>query len=235
MTLPNSLSSVSDVLALANDLKIYLNAAQLLRKETRYQLDGGTSKRQRQRVDLDNLIKWQDDEQEEGQHLTLYQAVTVATEVLRHYAIYQRLSSVEECVFVPLLMTNFTAENIYKWRDALAKSLLPMPADTYLQSLSASTPSNPQQHPLVRAFDANERILTSYANVDYPVGSYDEEAIQFIRGNIRIRVKLPDRGRDLTESCHSLSQSKLTNRRFTTPLRSLRKIRSAMGPKLPLL
>jgi hypothetical protein len=112
-------------------------------------------------------------------------------EVLRHYAIFQRLSSVEECVFVPLLMTNFTTENIYKWRDVLAKSLLPMPADTYLQSLSASTPYSPQQHPLVRAFDANERILTNYANVDYPVGSYDDEPIQFIRGNLRIRVRLP--------------------------------------------
>jgi hypothetical protein len=112
-------------------------------------------------------------------------------EVLRHYAIFQRLSSVEECVFVPLLMTNFATDNIYKWRDVLAKSLLPMPSDTYLQTLSASTPSSPQQHPLVRAFDATERVITSYANVDYPDGSYDEEKIDFIRGNMRIRVQLP--------------------------------------------
>ena len=112
-------------------------------------------------------------------------------EVLRHYAISQRLSSVEECVFVPLLMTNFAPENIYKWRDVLVKSLLPTPADTYLQSLSTSTPYSPQQPPLARAFDANERITTSYANVDYPVGSYDDETIQFIRGNLRIRVELP--------------------------------------------
>jgi hypothetical protein len=115
-------------------------------------------------------------------------------EVLRHYAIFQRLSSVEECVFVPLLMTNFTAENICKWRDVLARSLLPMPTDAYLQSLSASTvysASSPQPHPLARAFDANERIVTNYANVDYPVGSYDGDPIEFIRGNMRIRVELP--------------------------------------------
>jgi len=112
-------------------------------------------------------------------------------EVLRHYAIFQKLSSVEECVFVPLLMTNFAAPNIYKWRSVLATSLLPMPADTYLQSLSTATPYAPQQHPLVRAFDANERILTNYANVDYPVGAYDDETIQFIRGSMRIRVELP--------------------------------------------
>jgi hypothetical protein len=111
-------------------------------------------------------------------------------EVLRHYAIFQRLSSVEECVFVPLLMTNFAAPNICKWRDILATSLLPMATDTYLQSLLTAT-SSPQQHPLLRAFDANERILTNYANVDYPVGAYDDEAIQFIRGTMRIRVELP--------------------------------------------
>jgi len=380
----DTLNAGSYVVVLANDLKAYLNAAQLLRWETCYLLVGGAKKRQRERVDLDNVVAWQDDDQ----HLTLYQAVTVATghilhyksefkadgyslgdliyslplapgqkkeivifdashrlmgmesqtlsqgerlaagivdertiisglgghigesmrgassattrgisagfgtggqgsgsagsggagyggsgsavigvaggvananssawqdssrdiseffgetlrqsitqnandyrelnasvvttveegqqygvtsevvanhnhchaltmmyfEVLRHYAIFQRLSSAEECVFVPLLMTNFIARNIYKWRDVLARFLLPMPADTYLQSLSSSTPSSPQQHPLLRAFDANERILTNYANVDYPVGSYDDESIQFIRGNIRIRVKLP--------------------------------------------
>jgi hypothetical protein len=33
-------------------------------------------------------------------------------EVLRHYAIYQELTNVEECLFVPLLMTNFSTENI---------------------------------------------------------------------------------------------------------------------------
>ena len=372
--------AINYVVGLADDLKAYLNAAQLLRVETRYQLVRGAKKRVRERVDLDNLVAWQDDEK----NMTLYEAVTVATghvlhykcefkadgyslgdlvyslplapgqkkeivvfdathrlmgtesqalsqterlaaslidertiisglggyvgeslrgassantsgvsagfgtggqgsgstgayggsgsavigvagglananssawqdssrnisqhfdetlrnsisqnadtyrqlnasvvttveegqrygvtsevvanhnhchaltvmyfEVLRHYAIFQRLSSVEECVFVPLLMTNFTPENICKWRDVLAKSLLPTPADTYLQSLSTSTPYSPQQPPLARAFDANERITTSYANVDYPVGSYDDETIQFIRGNLRIRVELP--------------------------------------------
>ena len=112
-------------------------------------------------------------------------------EVLRHYAIFQRLSSVEECVFVPLLMTNFTALNIYKWRDVLAQSLLPVPADTSVQSLSTAMPYSPRQHPLLRAFDANERIQTGYANVDFPVGAYDDETIQFIRGSMRIRVELP--------------------------------------------
>lgn len=111
-------------------------------------------------------------------------------EVLRHYAIFSELSSVEECVFVPLLMTNFTTQNIFKWRDVLARSLLPMPSETYLQT-TPYAPGEPRPHPLLRAFDAIERIKTQYANVDFPEGSYDDEVIQFIRGSMRIRVALP--------------------------------------------
>ena len=55
-------NAASYVLALANDLKANLNAAQFVRKETRYQLVGGANKRQRERVDLDNLVEWQDDD-----------------------------------------------------------------------------------------------------------------------------------------------------------------------------
>lgn len=110
-------------------------------------------------------------------------------EVLRHYAIYQELSSVEECVFVPLLLTNFTTENIYKWRDVLAQFLLPMPSETYLQPFSFMRGSG-RQHPLLKAFDANERIKTNYANVDFPQGSYDDEQIRFIKGNMFLRVEL---------------------------------------------
>jgi hypothetical protein len=110
-------------------------------------------------------------------------------EVLRHYAIYQDLSSVEECVFVPLLMTNFTTQNIYKWRDVLARFLLPMPSETYLQTPAYLTAG--RQHPLLRAFDANERIKSQYANVDFPEGSYDDERIQFIKGTLRLLVELP--------------------------------------------
>src|SRR5262249_1883483 len=56
--------------------------ARLFRTQTRYHLDGGTKKRQRQRVDLDNVGAWKDDD---NQHLTLYQAVSVATGHILHY------------------------------------------------------------------------------------------------------------------------------------------------------
>jgi hypothetical protein len=110
-------------------------------------------------------------------------------EVLRHYAIYQELSDVEECVFVPLLMTHFTPDNICKWRDVLARHLLPMHASTYLQPSGALAIG--RAHPLLGAFDANDRIRTQYANVDFPATSYDEEAISFIKGELTLRVSLP--------------------------------------------
>ena len=111
-------------------------------------------------------------------------------EVLRHYAVFQKLASVEECVFVPLLLTRFTTENIAKWRDILAPALLPMPSETYLQATEA-TATGARQHPLLKAFDADQRIKTHYANVDFPAGSYDDERILYIRGFMRLRVNLP--------------------------------------------
>ena len=110
-------------------------------------------------------------------------------EVLRHYAIYQELSHVEECVFVPLLMTNFTAENISKWKDVLAANLLPVPSSTYLQPVKFLLIG--RQHPLLRAFDANERIRTNYANVEYPVGRFADERMNDINGQMRIRIHIP--------------------------------------------
>jgi GH25 family lysozyme M1 (1,4-beta-N-acetylmuramidase) len=110
-------------------------------------------------------------------------------EVLKHYAIYQDLSEVEESLFIPLLMTEFTRNNVYKWRDILAANLLPMPSDTYLQPFNVLKAG--RQHPLLRAFDAIERIRTNYENVDYPLGAYDDEPISFVTGEIMLRTSLP--------------------------------------------
>ncbi|AYB33511.1 DUF4056 domain-containing protein [Chryseolinea soli] len=109
-------------------------------------------------------------------------------EVLRHFAIYQELTHVEECIFVPLLMTEFSTENIYKWSDVLARHLLPMHSNTYLRphSFFAGQP----QHPLLKAFDANARIKTNYAHVDFPTGSYDQDQISFVKGEIYLRTNL---------------------------------------------
>lgn len=116
-------------------------------------------------------------------------------EVLRHYAIYQELTQVEECLFVPLLMTHFTRENIYKWRDVLAANLLDRPSSTYL-------PPYLGDKPLVRAFDANERIMTDYANVDYPTGGFHQEVVDEVVGELYLRIdfKRPNTNYDRIKS-----------------------------------
>src|SRR5690242_20751953 len=53
----------------------------MVRLETVYSLVGGAKKRQRKPADLDNLVVWQDDDQD----MTLYEAVTVATGHILHY------------------------------------------------------------------------------------------------------------------------------------------------------
>ncbi|MGE5398841.1 MAG: papain-like cysteine protease family protein [Ignavibacteriales bacterium] len=107
-------------------------------------------------------------------------------EVLRHYAVYQELVQVEECLFVPLLMTYFSTENIYKWRDVLAANLLTLPSATYLQP--SITLGTGLQHPLIKAFDAIERIITKYSNVDYPEGAFDDEPIREVIGEMNVRI-----------------------------------------------
>ncbi|MBL7704312.1 MAG: hypothetical protein JNM21_02080 [Taibaiella sp.] len=110
-------------------------------------------------------------------------------EVLRHYAIYQELVSAEECVFVPFLMTNFTKENIFKWKDVLAANLLPVHSNTYLQPFKLLLRG--RQHPLIKAFDANDRIRTNYEHVDYPNGMFADERITEIKGQMQIRIHIP--------------------------------------------
>jgi hypothetical protein len=107
-------------------------------------------------------------------------------EVLRHYAISQELQNVEECIFVPLLMTNFTTENIFKWSDVLARNLLPLSSNTYLRPFAWM-----RRHPLAHAFDANERIKTKYANVDFPKDRFCDDTIDAVSGSLTLRVRLP--------------------------------------------
>jgi hypothetical protein len=110
-------------------------------------------------------------------------------EVLKHYAIYQELSHVEECLFVPLLMTDFTRENVFKWKEVLAKHLLPLPSETYLQPYLKI--KSGRSHPLLKGFDAIERIKNDYAEVDYPEFSYADDPITSVSGYLTIRIDIP--------------------------------------------
>ncbi len=110
-------------------------------------------------------------------------------EVLRHYAVFQELAAVEECVFVPLLMTNFTRENIFKWKDVLCNHLLSVNSNTYLRPLGFYLIK--YKHPLLPAFDAIERILTNYTRVDFPNGRYADERMTEVTGKVVLRVQIP--------------------------------------------
>ncbi|WP_118953317.1 papain-like cysteine protease family protein [Taibaiella helva] len=105
-------------------------------------------------------------------------------EVLRHYAVFQEMVGVEECLFVPLIMTNFSMENIHKWRDVLAANLMYRPSNTYL-------PMFRNRNPLLKGFDANDRVMTNWANVDFPANRYCDDTITEITGQINFRVSIP--------------------------------------------
>ncbi|WP_228851259.1 hypothetical protein [Aegicerativicinus sediminis] len=113
-------------------------------------------------------------------------------EVLRHYAIFQEVSHVEECVFVPLLMTEFTTENISKWKDILAQNLLPIPSHTYLKWNKFRFLGR-TMHPLIKAFDANDRIKTNYERVNFPAEglTYADTEVMQIRGKMQIKANIP--------------------------------------------
>ena len=110
-------------------------------------------------------------------------------EVLRHFAVYQELVDVEECVFIPFPLTKFAPDNISKWADVLVTRLLPLHSNTYVEPNHIY--SSGSRHPLAPAFDALERVRTDWALVDWPTGRYDEEMILWLQGEFQIRVNLP--------------------------------------------
>jgi hypothetical protein len=108
-------------------------------------------------------------------------------EVLRHFAIFQELVDVEECVFVPLIMTKFSLENIARWADVLAPRLLPLHANTFIKRYGLYG----MQHPLLPAFDAAERVRTRWKTVDYPEGRYCDENMDRVYGEYNIVASFP--------------------------------------------
>jgi hypothetical protein len=91
-------------------------------------------------------------------------------EVLRHYAIEQNLVDVQECLFVPLPMSLFDHAKILRWKNTLRRTVY----GTKLR----------------RGFDAIERISNSYADSDFPDGSFADEQIETFSGNFSISFEL---------------------------------------------
>lgn len=91
-------------------------------------------------------------------------------EVLRHIAIKQELADVQECLFIPLLMTPFDEDKIRRWREHLAKNLIAPPL---------------KRADVIRGFDAVERKLTNnYSN--FPDTTFADEGILDLFGELKL-------------------------------------------------
>ncbi len=99
-------------------------------------------------------------------------------EVLRHYVVEQKLADVQECLFIPLLMTIFDNKKVLRWKEILKRNLL----DAGYDPASNKT--------LYDAFDAVQRIVNEYEGSDFPLGTYADEQIMDLTGDMHIRLRL---------------------------------------------
>ena len=91
-------------------------------------------------------------------------------EVLRHLLVRQRLTDVQECLFVPLQMSRFDRAKILRWKSTL-KYVLPT-------------------RDLRVGLDALERIDNNYEGSDLPVGSYADQLLEYTEGEMTLRFQL---------------------------------------------
>lgn len=90
-------------------------------------------------------------------------------EVLRHLLVQQRLVDVQECLFVPLLMSWFTTQKALRWRH----------------TLDTAVPRG-----LRRGFAALDRIANDYDGSDLPEGRYADENLLSVDGDLQLRFQL---------------------------------------------
>lgn len=89
-------------------------------------------------------------------------------EVLRHFAVAERLAGVTECLFVPLQMTAFTDQKVLRWRDNLRNAC--------------------RRRGLLVGFDAIQR-LSSPATTP-PDRAYADDAVEELSGRLFIRLSI---------------------------------------------
>lgn len=98
-------------------------------------------------------------------------AITVEYfEVLRHFAVQHKLVDVQECLFVPLMMSPFDKQKALRWREPLQRALI--------------------DRRLSLAFDALERMEHNYDGADFPATTYAAEPIKQIDGMLRVSFRL---------------------------------------------
>lgn len=92
-------------------------------------------------------------------------------EVLRHLLVAHELVDVQECLFVPLPMTEFDRPKALRWRQSLVGYL--------------------KRPELQAAFDAARRVETAWADADAPLGRYADEPVLSIVGELLLTVVIP--------------------------------------------
>lgn len=91
-------------------------------------------------------------------------------EVLRHLLVRQRLVDVQECLFVPLQMSRFDRAKALRW----------------LHTLQPVMPTRD----LREGFNALERIDNHYDGSNLPVGTYADQALDYVEGELQLRFQL---------------------------------------------
>jgi hypothetical protein len=99
-------------------------------------------------------------------------------EVLRHYAIHQELSDVQECLFIPMFIDDFDRRKILRWRDILSTYLF-APSDK-IKNMRAGFDA------LQRAEDAEKGDPDAYA--DFPTARYCDENLTDIFGDLKFNL-----------------------------------------------
>lgn len=92
-------------------------------------------------------------------------------EVLRHFLVTHELADVQECLFVPLPLSEFDRGKALRWREPLSRYL--------------------KDRKLRPAFTAIERIADHWVGWDFPEARYSEEAPKLLEGELRISFLLP--------------------------------------------
>ncbi len=113
-------------------------------------------------------------------------AVTVEYfEVLRHFLVTHELADVQECLFVPLPITQFDRGKALRWREYLSR---------YLKDRS-----------LLSGFPAIERVADNWVGWDYPLARFSEEAPNVLEGELYVSFVLP-RPRDADDGSFQLAE-----------------------------
>lgn len=123
-------------------------------------------------------------------------AITVVYfEILRHFKIEHRLTAVQECLFVPMIMTTFDNAKILRWREILVEYLL----DDSVSRIGTvyNGRYRPISNKLSRGFAAIERIENEYEGSDLPPTTFAEGMIEKLEGELFIKFEIGDPG-DLT-------------------------------------